>query len=283
MTAMIQSRAEAALRAVNGLRLLHDEGALLHAVSFGADAVEPLRVFLNEREPSGIYQPRCRAATALGMIGAYDVLLDFLLSPHAMDNEIERAGEDAVINASAHELGKACYPPAYAALKRIAGERPCLMGAVEGLGCYRRADSIPVLVNALIEDGSRAVAEAELLAFGKPAITALVQAATAHPPEGELEYSRSARKRRSALKVLGGIGVGEEEWALLRELMADRDKWISALACGLALRAGSAADQEEGYERLEALRRTADIWLLMHIQGLLEDGDAPDGDEEEPL
>jgi hypothetical protein len=280
---MIQSRTEAAFQAVNGLRLLHDESALVHAVSFGADAVGPLRVLLNEREPSGIYQPRCRAATALGMIGAYDVLLDFLLSPRAIDNGIERAGEDAVINASAHELGKACYPPAYPALKRIAAERPCLMGAVEGLGCYRRADSIPVLVDALIEDGSRAVAEATLIALGRPAVPALVEAAMAHPPDGELEYSRSARKRRSALKVLGGIGVGEKEWARLRELMADRDKWISALACGLALGIGSAADQEEAYERLEALRRTADIWLLMRIKSLLEDGDLPDGDEEEPL
>ena len=288
MTAMIQSRAEAAFKAVNGLRLLHDEGALLRAVGFGRDAIEPLRALLNEREPSGIYQPRCRAATALGMIGAHDVLLDFLDHPRTVDNVIERAGEDAAINAAAHALGKACYLPAYPTLKRLARERPCLMGAVEALGCYRRNESIPVLVNALNEDGTRVVAEAELLAMGKPAIAALLQAAISHPTEGELEYSIQTRKRRSAVKVLGGIGVGPTEWRRLRELMADRDKWVSALACGLALRVGSAAEQEEAYERLEALRRTADIWLLMHINDLQEDrpstaGNQGDGEIEDSL
>jgi HEAT repeat protein len=279
---MIQSHAEAAFHAVNRLRLLHDEEALLHAAGFGKDAIEPLRALLNEREPSGIYQPRCRAAAALGMIGAYDVLLDYLDHPLAIDNDIERAGEDAVINAAAHALGKACYPPAYSTLKRLAGARPCLMGVVEALGSYRRTDSIPDLVGALGEDGSRAVAEAELMAIGKPAVPALLQAALSGPPDGELEYSIQARKRRSAVKVLGAIGVGPPEWARLRPLMGDRDKWISALACGLALRIGTAAEQEEAFERLEALRRMADIWLLMHINDLLghegpeaEEGDGP--------
>jgi hypothetical protein len=278
VTAMIQSRAEAAFTAVSRLRLLHDEEALLNAVGFGREALEPLRALLNEREPSGIYQPRCRAATALGMIGAYEVLLDYLAHPRTLDNGIERAGEDAVINAAAQALGKACYPPAYSTLKRLAGERPCLMGVIEALGCYRRADSIPELVGALGEDGSRAVAEAGLLTIGKPAVAALFKAALSRPPDGELEYSIPARKRRSAVKLLGAIGIGPADWAQLRGLMADRDKWISALACGLALRIGTESEQEEAFERLEALRRTADIWLLMHINDLLGHG-GPAADE----
>jgi hypothetical protein len=270
MSAAAHSRPNTAAEAVKGLRILHDESALMNAVAFGNEAIRPLRELLNEREPSGIYQPRCRAAKALGMVGACDVLLDFLKHPRVVDNDIERAGEDAVINAAGMELATKCDPVAYATLKAIAAERPCLMGVVAALGAYRTADSIPELVAALAEDGTRPVAEAALVAIGEACVPALIAVATSPPPEGEVEYSTSARKRRSAVKVLAEIGVSSIAWGDLTNLMSDRDKWVSVLACELALKLGTPQQQEEAKGRLRALRRTADIWLLMHIDALLE-------------
>jgi hypothetical protein len=270
MSAAVHTRPATAAEAVNALRILHDEAALMEAVAFGKDAIEPLRELLKEREPSGIYQPRCRAAKALGLIGAFGVLLEFLQHPRIVDDAIERAGEDAVINAAALALATKCDPAAYATLKKIAAERPCLMGVVAALGGYRSTDSIPELAAALAEDGTRPVAEAALIGIGEACVPALITVATSRPPEGELEYSISARKRRSALKVLNEIGVSPSAWQELRQLMSDRDKWISALACELALRSGTPQEQEESNERLRALRRTADVWLLMHIDAVLE-------------
>lgn len=252
------------------LRTLNDDGALSAVVGHQPPLIEPLRAMLFEREPSGIYQPRCRAATALGMLGAYPVLLEFLAALRTIDDPVEQSGEDAAVNAAAKALAASGSEDAFERLRQIAGEHPHLIGVVEALGSYQRPEAIPELVGALVEDGSRPAAEQALVAISDPAIPALVEAALARPSDGELEYSIPARKRRSALKTLIEIGAPQQVWKRLRPLMADPDKWISTFACQLALRLGSWKDQEEALERLEAMRRTADIWLLFHIDDLLE-------------
>lgn len=262
-----------AMALMQRLRTLHDEEALGAVVAHRPLLTEPLRFMLFEREPSGIYQPRCRAATALGRIGAYDALLDFLDHPRAVDDPVERSGEDAVVNASAQAAARSGRDDVFQRLMRIASDKPHLIGVVEALGSYRRTESIPALVGALIEDGSRHAAEQALATIGDPAIPALVDAALAGPPAGALEYSIPGRKRRSALKVLTEIGIQKRTWKCLRPLMADTDKWISTFACELALSVGSWGEQEEALERLEAMRRTADIWLLFHIDDLLASAD----------
>jgi hypothetical protein len=49
--------------------------AVAELVALGTSAIPPLREPLFEREPSGLFQVRCRAVEALAALDAYDVLL----------------------------------------------------------------------------------------------------------------------------------------------------------------------------------------------------------------
>lgn len=273
MTTLVpdQLDATAARQLVNRLRRLHDgDSVLMEVVGKGEAVVPALRHLLVEREPSGIYQPRCRAATALGLIGAFDVLLDFLRLRRRFADAVEQSGEDAVVNAAARALTRRKGDADFELLRAIAGEHPHLTGAVEALGTFHRPDAVPVLVAALGEDNSRFAAEAALAAIGALAIAALVETAARKPPAGELEYDRHVRHRRSALRVLGQIGVPASVWPRLRSLVDDGDGWVAALACEIALASGALAEQAEARRHLRALRDTQDMWLRMHIEDLLE-------------
>ena len=91
--------------AIAKLTLLHDgESGVSEVVAFGKAAVPALRAILFQREPSGLFQIRCRAVEALAALRAYDVLVDFLHHHEPAADPIERLGDDAVINAVAQGL-----------------------------------------------------------------------------------------------------------------------------------------------------------------------------------
>ena len=75
------------VRLVGTLRQLHGgERAFMDVVACGPRAIPALRKLLFEREPSGLFQPRCLAVDALAVLGAKEVLLDFLAnSPREID------------------------------------------------------------------------------------------------------------------------------------------------------------------------------------------------------
>ena len=81
---------------LNSLR----EGAQAAAdlVVCGQRTVEPLRKFLLEGKPSGIFQPRQRAVESLAELGAKDVLIEYLTSDEPIPDPVDRYGEEAVIN-----------------------------------------------------------------------------------------------------------------------------------------------------------------------------------------
>lgn len=266
-----QLDARAARELVNRLRRLHDgEAAVMAVAAKGAAVVPALQELLVEREPSGIYQPRCRAAKTLGLVGAFDVLGDFLRLERRFADPIEQSGEDAVVNAAARALTRRKSEADFELLRAIAGKHAYLTGAVEALGSFGRADAVPELGAALGEDHSRFAAEAALAAIGKPAIATLVEIALRAPPAGELEYDRDARHRRSALRVLAKIGVPAPIWPRLRTLIGDEDSWVATLACGIALTGRGRADGTAARRRLAQLRNSQDVWLRMHIEDLLE-------------
>jgi hypothetical protein len=91
--------------AINRMMSLHDgDRGLLEVVACGKEAIGPPRFLLFKREPSGIYEPRRRVASALRSLQAYDVLREFLALRREISDPVERTGEDAVINAAAREL-----------------------------------------------------------------------------------------------------------------------------------------------------------------------------------
>jgi HEAT repeat protein len=251
--------------AVARLRSLHDGESVLPAVvGLGPVVRAPLAALLHEREPSGIYQPRCLAARALGLLHADDALLDFLRQPRFPDSPVERAGEEAVVNAAARALGRHRPERALDLLIEIGCQRPHLDGVIEALAGYVRAEAIPALVEALAEDVSRPQAEEGLRAIGAPGRPLLLAVAYDRDPDTETHR----RQRHGALSVLLDIGTPDGAAPALHALISDPDDSIAAAACGVVLRFGQAGLRRRAGQRLVELERPATLRLAIEIAAI---------------
>lgn len=141
-------------KAIARLTLLHDgEAGVSDVVAFGKAAAPALCALLFQREPSGLFQMRCRAVEALAALRAYDVLVDFLNHHEPAADPIESLGDDAVINAIAQGLRGLHDERVFRLLLHLA-QRPALIGVINALGAYGRAEAIPTLIAALEDDAS---------------------------------------------------------------------------------------------------------------------------------
>jgi HEAT repeat protein len=250
-------------RAIARLKSLQDgDAGILDAIGCGKIAVPALARILFERERSGLYQTRCRAVEALASLGASDLLIEFLETDRVVTDPVERMGEDAVINAVARALPNVHDPRVFGLLLRLA-RHPHLTGVVSALGISGRAEAIPALIAALEDDASRPIAEAGLRRFARRAKSALLNAATMQLPTAERENPSSIRRRRSALGLLGEIGITRQAWAIIRPFVDDPDAKTTTLACEICLKFGPAV------ERSKAVRRL--IKLLVHDDWLRRD------------
>lgn len=241
--------------AIDKLKSLHDGyRGVTEVVACGKKAIPALRALLFEREPSGLFQPRCLAVEALAGLNAYEVLIDYLNKYRKIVDPVECLGEDAVISAAACALGGLREERVFNLLMSLA-ERQLQPGVIRALGAFGWPEAIPYLIAALAEDESRPMAEAALRSFGASARRALIVAATggASPSESE----SSLRRRRSALWLLIEIGVPAEMWTVLRQLVQDRDAKIAMLACKIALVSAPQLEKPEVIRRL--------IGLLPHV------------------
>jgi HEAT repeat protein len=248
-------------RAIANLKSLHDgDKGILEVIACGREIVPALRGILFEPERSGLYQTRCLAVEALAALDAHDVLIEFLETDQTINDPIERLGEDAVINAAALAISNARDQYVFQLLLRLA-RRQCLTGVIGALGGYGKIESIPALIAALEDDGSRLTAEAALKRLGGQAKIALLRTVTLKEPSAERESESSARRRRSALKVLAEIDESPTEWINLRQLVRDKDSKVSAIACEVGLARAPYREQREIVCRLIELLNDAD-WLL---------------------
>jgi hypothetical protein len=256
--------------------LYHGESTVSDAVAFGQPAVPALRALLFQREPSGLFQVRCRAVEVLARLRAYDVLVEFLSDHQAAADPIEALGDDAVINAAAQGLKCLRDERTFRLLLRLA-RRPALTGVVDALGGHRRAEAIPALIAALEDDASRGAAETALVKMGRMARAALIISARDRQPSSEYESESSLRRRRSALKLLGLIGLSKA-WFDLRGLVRDDDPQVSFLACRLGLANAPADELRDIVARLQSLWTGADWMLRDEIEGSLaaHSDDLPD-------
>lgn len=271
-TAEIQPTGIAVAEAITRLAALREgDRAVLDLIVLGRAAIPQLREFLFRRESSGLFEPRCNAVLALASLRAEDVLLSFLEHAPAVDiaDLVERTGEDAVINAAARALRHRTDDACFAALMKIAEQRP-MAGVIEVLGDMGRDLAIPRLIEGLSSDFTRGVAGVALSKFSSKSRPMLIAVALNHRPSEEFETTTSRRMRWSALGVLADIGVTLEEWSLLKPLMDARDVRVAALACRLALVTRQPLlDQEEALGRLIRLLKSADWLLTMQIEGWL--------------
>jgi hypothetical protein len=256
-------------RAIKKMRSLRDgDFGVVEAVACGRQAVPALRELLFEREPSGIYQPRCWAARALAILGAHDVLFEFLRMAHEARDPVEREGDDAVVSAAARYLSALHDERVFQLLLRLANgrHRPGVIGA---LAAFHREEAIPYLVDALAEDDCRLIAESALLDFGVQARAAVLKAATTPSPSEESESETSIRAHASALGLLLEMGAPQEAWPSLRQLMLSRQPRIALLACELCLSIGPEAEWASAVRRLVELLKDADWRLESDIEECL--------------
>jgi hypothetical protein len=247
--------------AIKRLRSLHDgDLGVVEVIACGKQAIPLLRKLLFEREPSGLYQVRCRAAEGLAGLRAYDVLIEFLNAERMAADPVERLGDEAVINAAALALGRWGSQRAFELLLRL-GNRSPLTGVIGALGAFNRVEAIPVLVDALGDDASRQTAEAALNRLGRSAAPALMRVAGRHMRAAESESESSLRQRRSALGVLLQIGISRKTWPGLRHLVQDRDPKIAILACKICLLRAPASERSGAIHRLIGLLDQID-WML---------------------
>ncbi len=198
---------KAAESAIEKLKSFRDGDVSIQAVvACGRGAIPGLRALLFEREPSGLFEARVRAAEALSALWAHGVLLEFLSANREVTDPVERLGEDAVINAAAKALAYRSDPGLFEVLMRLA-HRPCLTGVIFALGTFRKAEAIPLLVEALSEDVSRLTAEKALARMGTVARPALIDVADRPIGCHERESESQLRQRRSARKLLSEIGA----------------------------------------------------------------------------
>jgi hypothetical protein len=255
--------------AIDKLKSLHDgDRGVIEIAACGRRAVPALRALLLEREPSGLYQPRCKAVKSLAALEAYDVLIEYLNAPRAIADPIERVGEDAVINAAARALAGLHEARIFELLMSLAETR-LLPGVIGALGRFGKVEAIPYLVEALAEDESRPAAEAALRNFASSARQALLVAATQRSPPVGRESESSLRRRRSALQLLTEIGIQPETWPVLRNLALDQDAKIAVLACKICLVGALDPEKDAAIRRLIDLLPSVDFALTDEIEQCL--------------
>jgi HEAT repeat protein len=254
------------------LKALYDaDRATLELTALGPRAIPPLKKFLFQREPSGLYESRVNAVFALRALKAEDVLLEFLHNAPEVDiaDPVERTGEDAVINAAARALAHRRDDEVFRALIGIAEWRS-LPGVIEALGEMRRKSAIPFLIAGLASDFCRGTAEIALTKIGAAARPALIELALNPIPSVEFETVSSIRTRRSAVSVLCDVGVTLEQWSVLQPLMWSSDERLSALTCSLGLNPGHPSlDREIAIRRIFRLLRSSGWLLTIEIENWL--------------
>ncbi len=253
---------------VDKLRSL-EEGhrALVEVIACGSRAVPALRALLFQREPDGLFQPRCLAVAALAALKAHDVLIEYLSTLRARADPVEQVGDDAVINAAARALSGRRDERAFELLLSLAEAR-LRPGVIEALGAFRRAEALPYFAAALADDDCRLAAEAALKNLGVAATQALMTVAT-FPAAEEHESDSRLRQRRSALRLLAETGIDPQAWPVLRHMMADRDPTLRVFACRLCLAAAPQTEKATAVRRLIALIDDADWLLLAEIEDCL--------------
>jgi hypothetical protein len=207
---------------VESLGSLHDgDRAVDMLVACGKNAIPNLSEFLLNGPPRTISLPRCRAARALGELGACSTLIAYFKQYVRPQDAAVLFAEDAVRSAAARELAR--YPSAEvfrilieAAWQRITG------GLVLALSEFHRPESVPLLFKTLEDDLCRDDAMNSLRMmpdavrqFGILSVRGLSGVT--------LDGPSAVRRQRATLQLLSEVGVTWDEWPDLRRFLSGND------------------------------------------------------------
>ncbi len=211
-------------------------------VECGPESVAPLRRFLLEGVPRKIFHPRLWAVEALARLGAKDVLIEYLFQEKKVQDPQDRFGEEAVRSAAARFLSAWREESVYRALLELS-ERKLLVGLIESLAAFGRPEPIPFFERALEDDFYRPAAEEAFVKLGPMVCGALARSAVSPHPSLLMETPSSLQRRRTALRLLGRIGMGAEYWPSLRDLLEEPDAELFISASTLGVEMGSKDDR----------------------------------------
>ncbi len=229
-------------------------------VGCGERAIAPLRSFLINGRPRGIYQPRQLAVETLAELGAKDVLLDYLDNPVPLKDPVVRMGEDAVRSTAARELGRWQTEDVFICLMRF-GRDHLLPGVIETLGKFRRPDSLQYFLWALGDGVCRSYAEDAIRTLEEAARPSLIEAANMPEPSAEEEIASSIQRRRWILRILADLKITANEWQRLRDLLAASDPDMVITTSRIALEIAPELDKWKAVHRLIEMLPRAD-WFL---------------------
>lgn len=264
-----KSDLDIAKRIRRGMAMLRSEHegnrGVVEITMCGNAAVPTLFDFVRHRDPSGLYQARCRAVEALAALGAQDKLLELLQIALNRSDPVERTGDEAVVDAAARALVGSDDESVFQTLLDVARHKH-LAGVVEALGSFRRAAAIPRLIDALAEDCSRPAAEVALQSFGAGACLPLWEMVRRQDnSESEL------RQRRSALRLLLAIGMPPLDRESTAELQRHSDHEIRVLTNELILALGTIDEQRRAAATLIEHLSSVDWQMMKEIENALID------------
>lgn len=232
--------------------LIDGEAAAERLIAMGPHAIPWLERFLLESAPRTIALPRCRAARALGALGAKETLLQYFRQYRRPEDAAVLFAEDAVRSSTAQELMRWESEEVYQTLLDAAQDR-ITGGLIRALCGFGKEQSVPVFFAALDDDLCRADALDALRTMPGPARGYAIL--SLRDEAGPSVYSASARcRRRATLQLLREFGVGAEEWRELRPFLDDHDQdsVVSVTAIGFAI-----APESEYSVLIDALFRIA--------------------------
>lgn len=227
-------------RLIGGLSsLIEGELSVAALVAMGEKAVPALRRALTEGSPSTVYLPRQRMVRALGELGAYRALSEYLLRDKNIADPELRLAEEAVENTGARELARNRSDENYYILRALATCRK-LPGAVEALSQFRREASAPVLVAALESDFCRSAAIEGIRPIYKAAVPYLIDSVRSPEPSRSEESPTSLRRRQAAIRLLAEQGIEQGSWPSLEFLLHESDEWLQSCGAEIAFRLNKA-------------------------------------------
>lgn len=209
-----------------------------------------------------------KAIDALAALNAFAVLEDFLRLQRDAADAVERLGEETLISHAARVAARAHDEHVFELLLSL-GRRRKLDGVIAGLGSYQRAEAMPVLLDALLEDEARLSAEAALRQWPDLARPALIRVLVELRAAGGSADESHLRQARSCLALLAEFGPPPPRRKLLRDLMRQEDRQVAILACHLCMATAAPSDVSEALRRLRQLRLSASWSEQLQIDSYL--------------
>jgi hypothetical protein len=222
--------------------------AMAALIRRGPSAVPALETFLIAGKPRSIALPRCRAARALGALGAREALLAYFAAYILPQDAVVAFAEDAVRSAVAEELLRWRTEEVYTRLVTAAQQRSTL-GLISAIGQFRDPRSLELLFFVLEDDICRSEAMLALRLLpteaGRFALKTL-RGETAVP----VTRASSHRRLRAVLSLLSELDVPANQWHVIEPFLNHDEP-------GIVLTAISIGCQHASPELLESLLRRA--------------------------